>query len=103
MSTYWYFECLDHTPPLQSSEEFTQHTRDRHWDRAMEMAAARPVERGDDYWRLGPHASDAERSDAYFTMQTRAFLSEHPSCRLGLVNEYGDHEPLPTAADGDQS
>lgn len=98
MSTYWYFECLNHEPPLRSGEEFTQHTRDRHWDRALELAANRPVEIDDRYWSLGS-VPDSARSDAYFGMQARSFLSEHPTCRLGIVNEYGDREPLRDPAD----
>lgn len=93
MSTYWYFECLDHDPPLRSVDEFTQHTEDTHWYRALNLAANRPVEVDDRYWSLG-NVSDEERSDAYFSMQARSFLAKHPSCRLGLVSEYGDRRPL---------
>ena len=98
MSTWWYFECLDHTPPLQAQDEFTQHTEDRHWDHALRLMAQRPVERDGSYWTMDRHGTptDAERSDAYFDMQARAFLSEHPTCRLGLVNEYDDHRPAPS-------
>lgn len=102
MSTYWYFECLDHTPTLRSQEEFTQHTGDRHWDRAIQLAASRPVDVDDSYWgldRVIPNPTDEQRSDAYFSMQTRAFLAQHPTCRLGIVNEYDEHEPLPESGD----
>jgi hypothetical protein len=93
MSTYWYFECLDHTPPLRSAEEFTQHTEDRYWDRALELVANRPVERYDAYWtldRIIPSPTDEQRTVAYFGMNARAFLSEHPTCRIGLVNGYDE-------------
>lgn len=98
MSTYWYFECLSHEPPLRSDEEFTQHTGDRHWDRAMELAANRPVETDDSYWMRRSIGSDVERVDSYFNMQARSFLSRHPDCHLGLVNEYGERRELPAVS-----
>lgn len=86
MSTYWYFECIDHVPALQSSEEFTQHTEDMHFVHGVELARNRPVE------PVGPASFD--RSREYFDQRARDFLVQHPTCRLGLINEYGDRLEL---------
>ena len=96
MSTYWYFECMDHTPTL-TSDEFTQHTDDRHYERAVEMVANRPVSLSDtteDYYQ-----TDAERADQHFTRNTFAFLSAHPNCQIGFVNEY-DERRTATKSEG---
>lgn len=105
MSTYWYYECLDHTPPLQAADEFTQHTGDRHYQRAIDLTAARPVDPNETYWSTADMLNDADRSDAYFSMNARRFLVAHPTCRLGFVNEYGDHRPLPawTSTEGENT
>ena len=89
MSTYCYFECLNHEPPLRSENEFTQHVGDRHWDHAMTLMDSRQVEEDNSYWssRFG---SDAEQVDAYFNMQARSFLHQHPTCDIGIVTEYGE-------------
>jgi len=101
MSTYWYFECLDHDPPLRSEDEFTQHTEDEHFRRGVALADARPVDEGEDdsYWRMksvrfGGTDSEEAMTRAYFTMNARRFLAQHPHCRLGLVNEYGERREL---------
>jgi len=100
MSTYWYFECLDHDPPLRSEDEFTQHTDDEWFRQAVAMASNRPVEDIDDgYWRMlsvrfGGMDSEEDMSRAYFTGNARRFLLRHPHCRLGLVNEYGERREL---------
>lgn len=85
MSTYWYFECLDHTPPLRSDGEFTQHTDDDLFWEAVALAGKRPLPeyRGPwDGWQ--------------FNRNAHLFLYEHPKCRLALVNEYGEHRALDT-------
>ena len=88
MSTYWYFECLSHSPALPSQDEFTQHTNDSAYWAAIEMASRRPL------------AADSLPGE-YFGDQAYRFLVQHPSCELGLVNEYGIHEPLPKIVDPD--
>jgi hypothetical protein len=85
VSTYWYFQCLDHTPPL-GSDEFTQHTDDEDYQRGIALAAARPL---DHAWWDGPQGTYAERN-------ARSFLEAHPRCRLEAVSEYGDCRPLPS-------
>lgn len=86
MSTYWYFQCLDHDPPVMSPEEFTQHTEDVYFWDAIKMASQRPLSGG----------FREPVGDSYFAGNARAFLIEHPQCRLSLVNEYGEHRPLDT-------
>lgn len=98
MSTYWYFECRNHTPPLRSVDEFTQHTEDRWYWEAIALAHQRPVEPDDGaYWTAANTATigDFQRTRLYFGMHARNFLTEHPSCALGLVNEYGERRGLP--------
>ena len=90
MSTYWYFECMDHTPTL-TSDEFTQHTDDRHYDRAVELVANRSLVTD---WTEGSFAeSDSAITDGYFTGNANSFLANHPKCRIGFVNEYGERRP----------
>lgn len=93
MSTYWYFECLDHNPPLRSEEEFTQHTGDSAFNRAIELAQSRPVTYE---W----HSGIGESVDTYFEGNARQFLVKHPTCCLQIMNEYGFHGPIPEKQDG---
>lgn len=85
MSTYWYFECLSHDPPLVSDDEFTQHTDDSHFRHAIDMANNRPVGEWVD------ESDDPSRN--YFDSNARRFLRGHPTCALGLFNEYGHRRP----------
>lgn len=93
MSTWWYYECLSHDPPLVSADEFTQHTKDRYFIRGVELIGERPVEADDSYWGIDHWATD-ERTGAYFNMNARRFLKDHPTCRIGLVNEYGERRGI---------
>jgi len=77
MSTYWYFECTQHDPPLRSEEEFTQHTGDSYFDHGIRMASERPI------------SDDFESSD-YFVVNAARFLRQHPKCELAIVSEYGE-------------
>ena len=86
MSTYWYFECLDHDPPIQSEDEFTQHTDDYPFREGVRLALSRPVP--EDWWDRKTLA------DNYFTAHACRFLANHPTCSLGLLNEYGERRPL---------
>lgn len=80
---YWYYECLEHTPPIRSGDEFTQHTDDCHYRHGVELAMSRPVPESDDW------------PDEYFDRSAHRFLTAHPTCMLQLVSEYGVIEPLP--------
>lgn len=84
MSTYWYFECLDHDPPLRLGEEFTQHTEDRaFWD-GVSLIDQRPLadEFGAWYWTT---------PDGYFHSNAVKALLAHPHCRIGLTSDTGKH------------
>lgn len=87
MSTYCYFECLNHEPPLRSENEFTQHVGDSHWHHAMELMDSRPVDADDSYWS-SQFFSNEDQSNSYFDMQARSFLHQHPTCDIGIVTEY---------------
>lgn len=98
MSTYWYFECRDHSPVLRSADEFTHHTEDRWFWESIALANSRPVDPDDGaYWRT-EFSDDTERSRLYFTMHARSFLALHPTCTIGIVNENGERRDLPTEA-----
>lgn len=87
MSTYWYYECLDHDPTIESQDEFTQHTDDSHFEAGVRLAQSRPVVPKDFEFH--------DRSRDYFDGNARRFLIHHPTCRLGLINEYRDRRDLP--------
>lgn len=91
MSTYWYYECLDHDPPIQSLDEFTQHTEDEAFARGVGLTEARPLAEKECTWN--------DRSREYFDNNARRFLLQHPTCRVGIINEYGERR-LIAASDG---
>jgi hypothetical protein len=80
MSTYFYFECLSHTPPLQSSDEISQHD-DIHVQNAIRLAQGLAI--------------DPQDVGDYFETRMPWFLREHEHCAIGIVNEYGEHRPIP--------
>ena len=80
MSTYLYLKCLDHDPPLISEGESGQHLYD------LPQIRADIANRG--------QLVDADLPDYYrdnFRHNTVWFLTQHPRCRIGIVDEYG-HE-----------
>lgn len=87
MSTWYYFECLDHTPAIKSEGEFTQHTDDSYYKRGIELAMSRPLERKDDEY-------DGSMT-GHFETNARHFLIQHPTCNLGIIDEYGRRSSLP--------
>ena len=90
MSTYWYYECTGHEPPIRSEAEFTQHTDDRHYHTGLWLIGKRPVAQDKSYYRDPDFGrTDEERSDAYFRMNATGFLTHHPTCPIRAVNEYG--------------
>lgn len=83
MSTWVYLACLDHTPPLMAEEESGQHLTDLTQIRSD--IARRDV--------LVPLFLEGDFSpDDYFRRHTIRFLSHHPTCNIGIRDEYGrDH------------
>lgn len=90
MSTYWYFECLSHTPAIRSDDEFTQHTDDDLYKMGIDMAYSRPFHKDD----MDEMCTDSS-TRGQFQRAAFRFLVQHPECKLGITNEYGVHEPLP--------
>jgi hypothetical protein len=84
MSTYIYLQCLDHTPPLKASDESGQHLYDLPQIRADIANRERIVAAYKDDWQPG----------GYFRGHTAWFLVQHPTCRLGIIDEYGGTHPL---------
>lgn len=83
MSVYVYLECLDHDPPLRSHDEISQHW-DGHVDAAIRMAQGiDPVPA--DLWAVGDN----------FRRNAALFLTAHPRCAVGTVDEYGQRTPIP--------
>ena len=87
MSTYWYFECTEHDPPLQSEDEFTQHTDDAAFKRGVELALNRDG-------IVSPWVGEWYEASDYFERNARRFLVNHPKCPLRLVSEYGERRPV---------
>jgi hypothetical protein len=81
VSTYWYFECMDHDPPIQS-DEFTQHTDDDSYRQGIRLALSRPLD--------PEYVNSDDYEGGYFESNTRSFLGQHPGCHLQVVNEYGE-------------
>ena len=78
MSTYYYLQCLDHTPPLLAQDESGQHIDD------LDMII-NDVKNRNYLTELYVHG----RLDGYFTLNTARFLVSHKTCRIGIVDEYG--------------
>ena len=83
MSTYIHLQCLSHHPPLVAEGESGQHLydlpqlREDIANRALIVAALSV-----DCWPEG------------FRRNTALFLREHPTCLLGITDEYGKDHPL---------
>ena len=87
MSTYIYLTCLYHDPPLVAEDESGQHLYDLPRIRAeiadRETVAAEP-----------DHSRDGVDVSRYFRSRSSRFLSQHPSCRIGVRDEYGRDHPV---------
>lgn len=96
MSTWLYLECLDHDPPLRADDESGQHLYDLPQiradvaDRDALVAAVRATEFGDEIEAV---------TDGYFRRRTLRFLVAHPTCHIGIRDEYGRAYPLDAEAD----
>lgn len=88
MSTWLYLECLDHDPPLQSPDEVGQHLYDLPTIRAW-LARDRDT-LPDPLTLWNPTTGGAD----YFGAHTVAFLTDHPTCRIGIHDEYGQDYPI---------
>ena len=95
MSTWLYLECLDHDPPLRADDESGQHLYDLPQiradiaDRDALVAAVRATRFGD----------VEQVTNDYFRRHTLRFLVAHPTCHIGIRDEYGHLHPLDAEAD----
>jgi hypothetical protein len=82
MSTWVYFACLDHDPPLRADQESGQHNE---WEPMRTLLAER-----DSLLDL-VHADvlDAYGLNDRWTSNGLRFFQQHPRCRLACVDEYG--------------
>ncbi len=90
MSTYVYLMCLDHTPPLVAEDESGQHLYDLRRIRA-DVADRENVAAGSMYYAFPrPGGFDP---DTYFRSHSARFLAAHPTCRIGIRDQYGTEYP----------
>jgi hypothetical protein len=93
MSTNWAFECLSHDPPVKSNY-FTSHTNDMWFHGAISLAGRRPLMSDDELEAQGVDSYSRSDDLSPHHIHPRRFLLAHPTCKLGLVNEYGQHETI---------
>lgn len=85
MSTYLYLECLDHDPPLRSDGEVGQHLYDLPQIR-------RDIASRDELVAHFKASGEVPDFGHHFRSNTTRFLLQHPKCRIGIRDEYGnDH------------
>lgn len=82
MSTWLYLECQSHTPPLSSASEVGQHLYDL------------PTIRG--YFAERQHLAEVDADDLpdYWRRTAARFFHDHPHCRVGIRDEYGEEHPI---------
>ena len=84
MSTYIYLVCRDHSPAIRADDESGQHLYDL--PQLRQDIADRPaivIATSMDCW-------PAER----YRCSTARFFRQHPTCRLGIEDEYGREHPI---------
>lgn len=82
MSTYFYYRCLQHEPPLVSEHEVTQH-RDEYLQTAIDFASGKPL------WQCGPWFA------SYVQEFATEWLQQHENCPIDVISENGDAVPIP--------
>ena len=85
MSTYVYLQCLDHEPPLCSDGEVGQHLYD--------LPDVRKYIALRDLFVENAKQDMPVSYDSYWASNAARFLSQHPHCRIGIVDEYGREHP----------
>lgn len=91
MSTYLYLVCKDHAPELWAFDESGQHLSDLPQIQADIADRAAIVQK----------VREEEFAKNYFRRNTERFLIEHPTCRLGIQDEYRRDHPIEDAAPTD--
>ena len=87
MSTYLYLTCLDHDPPLRAESESGQHLYDLPDIRT-------DIRDRDALVRLWDDGALGQRWTGLPRVNSLRFLSQHRTCRIGIVDEYGETHPL---------
>lgn len=89
MSTWLYLVCRDHEPPLVADAESGQHLSDLRQIRE-------DIAHRDDLLRLWREVEDLDMHVEWddFRRRTARFLREHPTCRIGIKDEYGREHPI---------
>lgn len=93
MSTWMYLECQDHDPPIRAVDESGQHYDDLPRIRHEIAHRAETVAWADDpdtykHWRDGGRDAGLFDADSYFKERSAAFLRQHPTCTVRIINEY---------------
>lgn len=79
MSTYVSLVCLDHSPQLVAEDESGQHLYD------LPQIFKDIADRAE----LVARAADDDWPGDYFRRNTVRFLCDHPTCQIGVIDEYG--------------
>jgi len=93
MSTSVYLFCLDHTPYIGSYGEIEQHIGGAYSDNIARFIADRERLAKVDLWDTGVlqgHENQFERNAA-------GFFGEHPTCKIGVKDEYDRWHSFPGA------
>lgn len=85
MSTWLYLRCEDHDPPLLS-DDVGQHLYDLPDIRGY-------IARRDSYVALA-ESDDWPTFASHYTRHAYDFLTQHPRCTIGIVDEYGREHPV---------
>lgn len=95
MSTYMYLECHEHEPVIASTDEVGQH----HYDlpKIREMIKQRARFSHDDKMDYSSWANAWEIGRGYFFINAVKFLLVHPTCEIGIRDEYGVEYPIEDA------
>lgn len=82
MSTWTYYECHSHTPPISSSSEIGQHTYDI--PRSQKLLAER-----EDVLKAVDLLGEIPQVDDIFDQARISFIHQHPHCDIHIIDEYG--------------
>lgn len=89
MSTWLHLECLDHNPPIISIDESGQHLSDLPQIRDDLATPLTALLAQTESPPRSPFAPDPN----YFRRHTATFRAQHPHCRIGIRDEYGNSHP----------
>lgn len=81
MSTYWHYECQDHSPKIESDDGIN------HGEKALEelLSIFKQIPTGLREWPIEISVIVHGSKSPFW------FLTEHPNCRVMIKSEYGDY------------